>query len=106
MPKTMIPLRLIEDAVHLACRAPSYHNSLGCGETLSAVLLEATMAGLATCTLSHVTEVAASSDIVAAATGRALPEVLVRVGMAPPLETVPPPTPRRPLSEVLHFSGA
>jgi hypothetical protein len=27
MPKTTIPLRLIEDAVLLACRAPSYHNS-------------------------------------------------------------------------------
>jgi len=78
---------------------------LGCGETLSAVLLEATMAGLATCTLSHVTEVAASSDIVATVTGRPLPEVLVRVGMAPALEAVPPPTPRRPVSEVLHFSG-
>ena len=29
---------------------------LRCGETLSAVLLDATMAGLATCTLTHITE--------------------------------------------------
>lgn len=76
---------------------------LGCGETLSAVLLEATMAGLATCTLTHVTEVAATRDIVAGITGRSLPQVLVRVGTAPALETAPPPTPRRPLSEVLTF---
>lgn len=77
---------------------------LGCGETLSAVLLEATMAGLATCTLTHMTEVAATRDIVAAITGRQLPQVLVRVGTAPVLEAVPPPTPRRPMSEVLRFS--
>ena len=57
---------------------------LGCGQTLSAVLLEATMAGLATCTLTHMTEVAATRDIVAAITGTTLPQVLVRVGSAPP----------------------
>jgi hypothetical protein len=78
---------------------------LGCGETLSAVLLEATMAGLATCTLTHLTEVAATRDIVAAITGRSLPQVLVRVGTAPALDEVPPPTPRRPISEILHFSA-
>jgi hypothetical protein len=77
---------------------------LGCGETLSAVLLEATMAGLATCTLTHVTEVAATRDIVAEITGRPLPQVLVRVGTAPALEQTPPPTPRLPLSGVLHVA--
>jgi hypothetical protein len=77
---------------------------LGCGETLSAVLLEATMANLATCTLTHMTELAATRDIVAAITGRPLPQVLVRVGTAPALDEVPPPTPRRPVSDVLHFS--
>ena len=79
---------------------------LGCGETLSAILLDATMADLATCTLTHMTEVDATRDIVAAITGRPLPQVLVRIGNAPALEEVPPPTPRRPLSEVLHFSVA
>ena len=38
---------------------------LQCGETLSAVLLDATMAGLATCTLTHITELRASRNIVA-----------------------------------------
>lgn len=76
---------------------------LGCGETLSVILLEATMAGLATCTLSHVTEVAAAKDIVANITGRSHPEVLVRVGSVPAMEELPPPTPRRPLADVLHF---
>lgn len=79
---------------------------LGCGETLSAVLLEATMAGLATCTLTNLTEVTATRDIVAEVTGRPLPQVLVRVGTVPAMETPPPPTPRRPLSDVLTFSVA
>jgi hypothetical protein len=41
------------------------------------------MAGLATCTLTHMTEVAATRGIVAAITGRPLPQVLVRVGSVP-----------------------
>lgn len=77
---------------------------LGCGETLSAVLLEATLAGLSTCTLTHLTEVADTRDIVAAITGRPYPQVLVRVGSSPALEETPPPTPRRPLAEVLTFT--
>lgn len=81
----------------------SHDDILGCGEVLSAVLLEATMAGLATCTLTHMTEVTASSDIIRGLTGRSLPQVLVRVGMASALDEVPPPTPRRPLMDVLEI---
>lgn len=77
---------------------------LRCGETLSALLLEATMAGFATCPLTHLTELAASRNIVAGSIGgEAIPQVLIRVGLAPALEAVPPPTPRRPLTEVLHI---
>ncbi|MBJ7338126.1 NAD(P)H nitroreductase [Mycolicibacterium sp.] len=76
---------------------------LRCGEALSAVLLEATLAGMATCTLTHLTEVEASRDIVAGLVGRAHPQALVRIGLAPALDEVPPPTPRRLLSDVLQF---
>ena len=76
-------------------------DTLGCGETLSTVLLEATVAGLATCTLTHLTELSASRHLVEELTGRALPQVLVRVGQAPANEQFPPPTPRRPLADVL-----
>lgn len=76
---------------------------LTCGEALSAVLLEATMGGLATCPLTHMTEVEASREIVVALTGRALPQVLIRVGMAPAMDEIPPPTPRRPLNDVLSW---
>ncbi|MDX1875150.1 NAD(P)H nitroreductase [Mycolicibacterium sp. 120266] len=74
---------------------------LRCGEALSALLLTATMDGLATCTLTHLTETPAGRDIVSSLTGRALPEILIRVGSVPTDEETPPPTPRRPLAEVL-----
>ena len=76
-------------------------DKLGCGETLSTVLLEATVAGLATCTLTHLTELSTSRHLVEDVTGRPLPQVLVRIGYAPEGEHSPPPTPRRPLADVL-----
>ena len=73
------------------------HDVLRCGEALSAVLLEATMAGLTTCTLTHMTELAQSREL------RMLPNLLIRFGEAPPPEGDIAATPRRPLSEVLEF---
>jgi nitroreductase len=76
---------------------------LQCGEMLSAVLLEATMAGLATCTLTHITELHASRDIVSSLIGQpSRPQALIRIGRAAELEHQPPATPRRPLDEVLE----
>ena len=76
---------------------------LQCGEMLSAVLLEATMAGLATCTLTHITELEASRHIVATLIEQTTtPQVLVRVGLVSELDGLPPPTPRRPMSEVFE----
>lgn len=77
---------------------------LRCGERLSAVLLEATMAGMATCTLTHITEHPESGQVLSELIGQdATPQALVRIGLAPSIEDVPPPTPRRPLDEVLEF---
>ncbi len=75
---------------------------LAAGEALSSVLLDATVAGMSSCTLSHLTEVPASRDIVGALVHRTSPQVVVRIGIAPALEEVPPPTPRRPLHDVLR----
>ena len=76
---------------------------LQCGETLSAVLLDAAMAGLATCTLTHITELPASRNIVASLIGQTTtPQVLIRVGQIPQIEDVPPATPRRPVDEVFE----
>lgn len=79
---------------------------LRCGQALSAVLLDATLAGLATCTLTHLTEVAVCRNIVAELTGAGgFPQVLVRIGAVPsPLAAdVPPPTPRRPVRDILEI---
>ncbi|MEM6108692.1 NAD(P)H nitroreductase [Mycobacterium sp. 050272] len=80
-------------------------DALNCGEALSAILLECTMAGLATCPVTHVTELDASRDMIRdLATGlAAVPQVLVRVGIEPEGELAPEPTPRKPLHEVLEI---
>ncbi|OBB65318.1 NAD(P)H nitroreductase [Mycobacterium sp. 852002-30065_SCH5024008] len=76
---------------------------LRCGEVLSTVLLECTVAGMATCPLTHLIELDESRDIVRELIGmRGEPQVLIRVGIAPPLEHLPAATPRRPLSDVLQ----
>lgn len=80
-------------------------DALDAGEALSAVLLECTLAGLATCPVTHVTELHASRDIISALIDRdACPQVLVRIGIAPALEALPPPTPRRPIDDILAFA--
>ena len=76
-----------------------------CGEALSAILLECTMAGLATCPVTHITELEASRDIIRdlMSDSAAVPQVLIRVGIEPEGDLVRPPTPRRPLSEVFEI---
>ena len=77
---------------------------LRCGEALSTVLLECTMAGMATCTLTHLIELDDSRDIVRELiVGRGEPQVLIRVGIAPPMDDLPAATPRRPLDDVLEI---
>jgi hypothetical protein len=83
----------------------SREDALDAGEALSAVLLECTLAGLGTCPVTHLTELHASRDIVGGLIGRdACPQVLIRIGIAPALDTVPPPTPRRPVDAFLTFA--
>lgn len=78
--------------------------ALRCGEALSAVLLECTMAGMATCTLTHLTELWDSRNLIGTLTGRnTMQQVVIRVGESPVLAEAPPVTPRRQLSDVLTF---
>lgn len=77
---------------------------LRCGEALSTVLLECTLAFLATCPLTHLIELDQSRDIVRGLLDRGgQPQVLIRAGIAPAMEAAPPPTPRRPPGEVLEI---
>jgi hypothetical protein len=60
------------------------------GEVLSAVLLECTLAGMATCTLTHLIELSSSRRLVGVLTGReAIPQLLIRVGEAPVIDMPP-----------------
>jgi hypothetical protein len=78
--------------------------ALRCGEALSGLLLEATMAGLATCTLTHLVELPDSRAVVRALTGGdGDPQVLVRIGQVPAPADALPATPRRPLADVLEI---
>lgn len=80
--------------------------ALASGEALSAVLLECTMAGLATCTVTHITEVRTTRDMLKSCLEHdTVPQVLVRVGVAPVMEDVPPQTPRRVLHDVFHVQS-
>ncbi|MEV0295453.1 NAD(P)H nitroreductase [Nocardia sp. NPDC050710] len=75
-----------------------------CGEVVSTVLLECTLAGFATCPLTHLTEVPRSRAVVRELTAHSgLPQVLIRVGIAPESEQNGPVTPRRPLAEILDM---
>lgn len=88
--------------VVLSTRDDTAASVLRCGEALSAVLLECTLAGLATCTLTHITEVRASREVLSTVTARPNPQLLIRVGAAPDGEE-PVPTPRRPVADVLRY---
>jgi nitroreductase len=83
-------------------------DALAAGEALSATLLECTMAGLATCPVTHLTELSVTRELIRSLIDHhdaAMPQVLIRVGVIPVTEKVPPPTPRRPLSAVLRLKG-
>jgi hypothetical protein len=95
-----------DEAKVLVLSTPEYTraDALNCGEALSTVLIDCTVAGLATCTLTHITELPKSRAVIQELTGgRAFPQLLIRVGNVPALEDTPPPTPRRPLSEVMQM---
>ena len=81
-------------------------DALAAGEALSAVLLEGTISGLATCPVTHLTELDVTRNLICALVDHdAVPQVLIRVGVAPVTESAPEPTPRRDLAEVLQVKS-
>lgn len=79
-------------------------DALNCGQVLSSILLECTMAGLATCTVTHLTELEASRAVVRELIhSAAVPQLLLRVGTEPDGKGAPEPTTRRPLDDVLEI---
>ncbi|GGN79411.1 Acg family FMN-binding oxidoreductase [Nocardia rhizosphaerihabitans] len=87
--------------VVLSTEGDSAAELLDCGYALSAVLVECTVQGLSTCTVSHVVELPSSRAMVADLVGHPHPQVLARIGAA---RTPPPPrTPRRPIDSILDL---
>jgi hypothetical protein len=90
--------------VVLSTRDDAPVDVLRCGEAMSAVLLECTMAGMATCALTHMTELAPSRAIIAQITRTVgWPQLLIRVGRSPATDRHIQHTARRPVSEILEF---
>ncbi|WP_460700778.1 Acg family FMN-binding oxidoreductase [Nocardia thraciensis] len=88
--------------VVLSSSGESVPQWLHTGEALSAVLLECTAAGLATCAVTHLTELPAGRRAIAELLPhQTLPQVLIRIGTAPADEPELPPTSRRPLADIL-----
>ncbi|NUT47484.1 MAG: NAD(P)H nitroreductase [Saccharothrix sp.] len=79
-------------------------STLRAGEAVGAVLLEATCAGLASCPVSQPFEVAATRARVRdrVLDGLLSPQIVLRVGWAAVNADPLPPTPRRPLDDVLQ----
>ncbi|WP_084044834.1 Acg family FMN-binding oxidoreductase [Mycobacterium avium] len=96
-----------DDAKILVLSSPedTRADALRVGQVLSRILLECTAAGLATCPVTHVTELEAGRDLIRhlMADPAAVPQVLIRVGVEPEGELPPRPTPRRPLGDVVQF---
>ena len=89
----------------LSTPGDSHRDALACGEALSAVLLECTAAGLATCPVTHVTEIPSARAVVAEMmSAPGCTAGLVRVGRAPEIDDVPPMTPRRDPDDILRFA--
>lgn len=86
--------------IALSTRDDSAPSLLACGTALSAVLLECTVEGLSTCVLTHMTEVPSVRARVADLLNMTHPQALIRIGES--TAPRPPPTPRRPIDEVLE----
>ncbi len=95
-----------DESLVLALSTPddSRAAALECGEALSQVLLECTLAGLATCTVTHLTEDPSARKVLATLIGHAgVPQLLIRVGRVPAFDHGTPTTPRRPISDILSI---
>jgi nitroreductase len=97
----------VDNAVVLALgtKDDSLLARLRAGEATSVVLLTATSLGLASCPITEPLEIVATRD--AAQTDvfgiDAFPQMLLRIGWAPVNADPLPPTPRRPLAEVVEW---
>ncbi|MFC8178886.1 MULTISPECIES: Acg family FMN-binding oxidoreductase [Nocardiaceae] len=99
---------VLDESTVVLLSTPTDHllDWMHCGQVLSSILLEATVGGLATCPLTHMTEQSGSRALVESlAPDSGVPQVLVRLGAAP-AGHAPRPTPRLQLSAILTTENA
>lgn len=102
-----LPVPVLDDGAVLGVivtEGDDQEDRLRAGEALSAVLLSATAAGLATCPLSQITEVPQSRDTVREQVllGSGEPQIALRIGWPVTAEFPAPATGRRPVAESLE----
>ena len=79
-------------------------DALRSGEALSRVLLDCTLAGLASCPVTHLTELTEGRGLINTLIRRnGMPQALIRVGRVPAIDEMSPMTPRRALDDVLEW---
>ncbi|WP_036494721.1 Acg family FMN-binding oxidoreductase [Nocardia sp. BMG111209] len=113
LPATTGPARRTEQTIDesalvaLSTDTDSAEDVLRCGQALSTVLLESTVAGYATCPLTHLVEYPRSRAIIGNLLGgTSQPQALIRIGTAPDDRDEPEPTPRLPLAQILEVAPA
>jgi nitroreductase len=102
-PHSMRRAELVDRArlVVLSTSRDSVTQWLHAGEALSAVLLQCAVAGLATCALTHITELPAGRKLLAELIPHpSTAQVVIRIGTAPEDEDAIPRTPRRALADI------
>jgi nitroreductase len=102
-----LPVPILDDGATFAVLTSERDSTgewLRTGEALSAVLLSATRAGLATCPLSQVAEVSEAREEVRGQLldGIEQPQIALRIGWPVTAEFPAAPTPRRPVSDSLR----
>jgi hypothetical protein len=99
-----LPTEAISPALLAVCTTSDDTGSrLRAGEALSAILLKGTAEGLTMVPLSQAVEVDRTRRLLQDELlgDAAYPQIVLQVGLAPPTSVVIPPTPRRPVSEVI-----
>lgn len=95
--------------VTLGTEADDQLAHLRAGEATSLALLTATALGLASCPISEPLQIGTTRELVRSEVfdGHGYPQMLLRIGWAPINADPLPPTPRRPLAEIVsHLDGS
>lgn len=91
----------------LLTQSDTPREQLAAGESMMRLMLQAELAGLASCPLSQAVDLVAFRSRVQALMGwTSYPQMMLRLGYPPPDQSPPPPSPRRPVADQLEIIAA